>query len=313
MRNHDFPRQRRLPEFESDQPSLLTLLIVVNFGTFLIRTLFSVESGEALTPPGYISMTALHQGHWWTVFTHLFVHQDFLHLTTNMLGLWMVGRAVLERLGARHFGYIYFLGGLAGSALELCLGAHEGQETQLIGASGAVFAVFGAYAVLHPDVSLTDRFRNWVGFSLRVRSVFVGLLLAGIILEILGRYLPPGTNFPGMNVSHLSHVGGGLFGLLYAAQVRPYPTPFRGIRPAASHFLEEFSPDDAHSPFVPAGSSRRRTEQEEPAPVTEPLTDREFIQQTVNPVLEKLHTHGLASLSPAERTVLAEAATRLKK
>ena len=61
-------------------------------------------------------------GHWWTVFTHLFVHHDFFHLASNMFFLWLAGRYVLSNLGPRHFGYIYFLGGLTGSALQLFVG-----------------------------------------------------------------------------------------------------------------------------------------------------------------------------------------------
>lgn len=82
--------------------------------------------------------------------------------------------------------------------------------------------------------------------------------------------------------------------------------------------MEEFLPPEDYSPFVPAGSRRRRMAEEEELPdfappVPEPLTDREFMQQNVNPILEKVHSQGFESLTIAEKKILDEAAARLKK
>ncbi len=317
MRNRDLPRPRSYSAEEQDAPSLLTMLLVINLGAFLLRTLFVAEAPTNEPPPGFLSMEELHRGHWWTVLTHLFVHFNFFHLGTNMVLLWMAGRSVLAHLGPRHFGYLYFLGGLAGSALELFVGAN-GREAQLIGASGAVFAVLAAFAALFPYYSVTERLRRWCSFRLRARSVVFGLILSGIMLDLISRFAPPGAIWPGITgVSHLSHVGGGIFGLIYATQVRPLPSPFRRARPAATRFLEEFAPDEDLSPFVPANTRRRKvtSEAEEelfPAPPPEPLTDKEFLQQTVDPILEKVHSQGVASLSPDEKRILDEAAERLR-
>jgi membrane associated rhomboid family serine protease len=317
MRNRDYPRPRNYPIPEQESPSLLMMLIVVNIGAFLLRTLFVVDAPADATPAGFISMGELHQGHWWTVFTHMFVHLDFYHLTTNMLLLWLAGRSVLAQMGPRHFGYIYFLGGLAGTALELFVGA-KGSKMELIGASGAVFAVLGAFGALFPYYSVTEKLRRWVGFRLRARSVVLGLILSGIILDVLYRFVPAGTEWPGMNISHLCHVGGGILGMIYASQARPAVPPFRRVRPSATKFLEEFTPHDEFSPFVPAGPRRRKLEQDEedelfPIPAPEPLTDKEFLQQSVDPILDKLHKQGLASLTVEEKSVLDEAAKRLSK
>ncbi len=313
MRNRDYPRPRPYQVPEQESPSLLTMLLVINVGAFLLRILFVVDSTATANPAGFISMSELQRGHWWTVFTHMFVHQDFYHLMTNMLLLWMAGRSVLAQLGPRHFGYLYFLGGLAGTALEMFVGA-KGSEMELIGASGAVFAVLGAFGALFPYYSVTEKLRRWVGFRLRARSVVLGLILSGIILEVISRFV----ELPDMNTSHLCHVGGGIFGMIYAAQIRPVVPPFRRIRPSAAKFLEEFSPHDEFSPFVPAGPRKRKLEQAEddelfPAPAPEPLTDKEFLQQSVDPILDKLHSQGLASLTSEEKHILDEAAKRLSK
>jgi ABC-type hemin transport system substrate-binding protein len=84
-------------------------------------------------------------------------------------------------------------------------------------------------------------------------------------------------------------------------------------------FLEEFAPDEDESPFVPVGTTRKRRLNAEadlalfPTEAPEPLTDQEFMQQNVNPILEKLHSHGIDSLTAAEKTTLDEAAKRLKR
>ena len=78
----------------------------------------------------------------------MFLHGSILHLVGNMLFLWVFGRNVEDRLGPlRHLG-LYLIGGLA--ATVGYSGVNEASAQPLIGASGAVAAVMGAYLVLHP-------------------------------------------------------------------------------------------------------------------------------------------------------------------
>ena len=313
MRDREAQRYRPTAYSKQSGPPVLTTLIGISCAAFFLQLFFAVPTPADVPPAGYISHQQLQQGHWWTVLTHLFVHRDFLHLASNMALLWMAGRAVEEKLGPRHFAYLYFIGGWAGSMLEL-FGGVQGSEAQIIGASGSVFSVLGAFAVLHPQYSLTEPFRRWVTFRLRARSVIFCTIFAECVLAGL-QFLPKlPSGISGGGISHLCHVGGGLFGVFFAHQFLPALKPFRPARTLGTRFVSEFSNDaDAALPYVPARQTlRSHGEREHPqASKPEPLTNQEFIQSTVNPILEKLHEQGLESLTLEERSILEEAAHRL--
>ena len=319
MRNRDVLRYRRPPAANEEAgPSVLTILIGINCLAFFIRLLFAVPVGDDVAPAGFISHQQLQQANWWTVFTHLFVHRDILHLGSNLVLLWLVGRSVLDKLGPMNFTYLYFLGGWTGTALELFAGVQRA-DAQIIGASGSVFAVLTAFAVLNPDYSLTERFRRWIGFRLRARTVIFCTLFAECLLSGL-QYLPQAASlFMGIATSHLCHVGGGFFGLLFALHTRPLPSIPYHPRRRPVNFHNEFASDEDLYPYVPVHQSLRTRKEDEqeilsfPASPPEPVSDQEFIQLNVNPILEKLHDHGLDSLTPDERKTLHEASQRLGK
>lgn len=319
MRDRDYLRHHSEPMPEQEAPSLLTLLIVTNVGVYLLLLLFAMPTPAGTSPAGFISHGELSEGRWWTVFTHLFVHNDWFHLASNMVCLWLVGRSVIDQLGSRHFGYLYFIGGWVGTALAL-FGGPRAMEIQLIGASGAVFSIIAAFATLNPTYSVTEPFRRWLTFRLSVKNVVIAVVFAELVLEVLGR-IPALSRISGPNVSHLCHVGGAVFGFLYSRSVRPHTYPFRRVRPspAQKRRMIEFDDDFEDIPFVTANKplrSRNEREQEEsifPVPAPEPVSDREFILNNVDPILEKLHDKGIGSLTPEEQKILREAANRLKK
>ena len=319
MRNRDVLRYRRPPVHPGEaESSVLTVLIGINCVAFFLRVLFAIPIGDDVAPPGFISHQQLQQGNWWTVFTHLFVHRDIVHLGSNLLLLWMTGRSVLKKLGPMQFTYLYFLGGWAGTALELFAGVQRA-DAQIIGASGAVFAVMTAFAVLHPDYSLIEPFRRWFDFRLRARTVIFCTLFAECLFAGL-QYLPAAEGqLLGIATSHLCHVGGGIFGILYALHTRPSLSFSRPPMHRPFNFHREFESEEDLRPYVPAHQSLRAREEEDremltiPASQPEPISDQEFMQNNVDPILEKLHDHGLESLTPDERKTLDEAAQRLGK
>lgn len=85
----------------------------------------------------------------WTILTAIFVHAGFEHIIFNMISLYFLGSFFLQAAGERSFFTVFFLGGLAGNALYLLLAP---PNVVGIGASGAIFAIGGALAVLTPNV-----------------------------------------------------------------------------------------------------------------------------------------------------------------
>jgi membrane associated rhomboid family serine protease len=88
----------------------------------------------------------------WTPITYMFVHGGLMHVFFNMLMLYFSGPRVEERLGSRRFIVLYLLSGLGGAVLSLLT-----PNATIVGASGATFGVFLAYARFWPR----DRFLIW--------------------------------------------------------------------------------------------------------------------------------------------------------
>jgi len=87
----------------------------------------------------------------WTIVTNMFVHANFLHILTNMLTLYFYGSYLINLMGEKNFFLVYFLGGLLGNIVYLFL---ANPFTIAIVASGAIFAVGGALAVLRPKLKV---------------------------------------------------------------------------------------------------------------------------------------------------------------
>jgi membrane associated rhomboid family serine protease len=85
----------------------------------------------------------------WTIISSVFVHGGFGHILFNMISLYFLGSFFLRAVGERSFLAVFFLGGLAGNALYVLLAP---PNVIGIGASGAIFAIGGALAVLVPRV-----------------------------------------------------------------------------------------------------------------------------------------------------------------
>jgi membrane associated rhomboid family serine protease len=129
----------------------------------------------------------------WRLLTAALVHAGFWHVGLNMLALWMIGRSLEPLLGHGRFLILYVLGALGGSVAVALLSF----TTPVVGASGAIFGLFGALIVI---------------------GRHIGANIAGIAI-ILGVNLVIGF-IPGFNVSWQAHVGGllvgALVGLIYA-------------------------------------------------------------------------------------------------
>ena len=102
----------------------------------------------ALTPAWLTAPGGLAQ-HWTTLFTHMFLHGGWLHLIGNLWYLWIFGDNVSDRFGSGRFLLLYVAGGLAAAALQVHVSPQ--MQVPMVGASGAIAAVLGAYLVLYAE------------------------------------------------------------------------------------------------------------------------------------------------------------------
>jgi rhomboid family protein len=156
--------------------------------------------------------TATFLQHPWTIVTNLFMHGSIWHILFNMITLYFFGTFLIRLVGTRDFLLIYFLGGIAGN-LVFMLFAYFNILTSafsiVIGASGAIFALGGALAVLTPKL------RVFV-FPIPVPMPLWVAVIGGFVLMI----------FVG-GVAWQGHLGGLVFGLLAGLALRrSIHTPF---------------------------------------------------------------------------------------
>jgi membrane associated rhomboid family serine protease len=145
--------------------------------------------------------------------TSLFLHADWLHLGFNMLFLWVFGNNIEERLGRIRFLPFFLVCGVVASLAQVLVDPDS--QIPLIGASGAISGILGAYLVLYPKV------RVWTVvlplFFLPFKLPAWIWLLIYFALQLL--YLGDDATAGGGGVAYMAHIGGFIAG---AALIRPF-------------------------------------------------------------------------------------------
>jgi membrane associated rhomboid family serine protease len=158
------------------------------------------------------------------VVSSLFLHADILHIAFNMLFLWVFGNNIEDRLGRVRFLPFYLVCGVLGTLAQGVV--DPGSTVPLIGASGAISGILGAYLVLYPRVRvwtvvlplffLPFRLPAWLWLAIYFALQFV--------------YLLDSSTNGGGGVAYMAHVGGFAAGALL---IRPFLTGRGEPRPPA--------------------------------------------------------------------------------
>jgi membrane associated rhomboid family serine protease len=162
-----------------------------------------------------------------TLLTSMFMHGGLLHLGGNMLYLWIFGNNVEDRLGHLRFLLFYLAGGVLATLSHVAVS--RGSALPLVGASGAVAAVLGAYWRLYPRARV--RCLLFLVFIVQFVELPAALVLGlWILLQVINGVL--GLGVGGGGVAWFAHIGGFLAGLLllFALGVRnrrPRPAGLR--------------------------------------------------------------------------------------
>ena len=164
---------------------LITLNVLAYIYTSVVGGNFVTTSDSMVLTYGQVNAFVF-QGAYWQLFTSIFVHATIAHLLGNMLFLLIFGLRGEEMFSLPEFLGIYFIGGLAGNVLSLAFGP----MFISVGASGAIFSMFGA-CVIYARRS--------------VRQSILGALVYAFFLLFISA---------GPGVNDLAHVGGLVFGLL---------------------------------------------------------------------------------------------------
>lgn len=184
------------------------------------------------TQPGWAWRTGLPIGGWWPFLTHMFLHANWPHLIGNMWSLWIFGDNVEDRMGSLRFLLFYLLGGLAAAVAQFWMMPEA--RIPMVGASGAVASVLGAYFVLFPSsriVTMVPVFLYPIFFAVPAATYLLFWFLSQWWAGMLSRLMPMRTG----GVAWWAHIGGFVFGFL----MHPLFTPRR--RPCRRRARDEWS------------------------------------------------------------------------
>ena len=164
-------------------------------------------AGDPQSPPGFPDKSI-----WGSVLLSMFLHGGVAHLAGNVLFLWIFGNNVEDRLGRLRFVGFYLLGGIVATWTHVLL--DPGSTVPVIGASGAIAAVMGAYLIWFPHA--------------RIRTLVV-VVLVPMLVRVRARsvlifwFLLQFLTSPNSGVAWAAHVGGFVFGAAAGVLVRFLP------------------------------------------------------------------------------------------
>jgi rhomboid family protein len=164
-------------------------------------------------------------------FTAMFLHASWDHILGNMLFLAVFGKSVEDAFGRLGFLVLYIAGGLAATvtqaAITLLASPEADARIPMLGASGAVSAVLGAFLVLYPHAQIKTLV---LVFIPRIPArIFLGVWFLYQFFE--ARYALLNPEEGGSGVAFAAHVGGFLFALASAGRIRTQETPRSALSP----------------------------------------------------------------------------------
>lgn len=158
---------------------------------------------------------------WMTVLTSMFLHGGVLHLAGNMVYLWVFGNNIEDAMGHGRFFVFYLLCGIAAALTQAYV--EPTSQLPMIGASGAVSGVLGAYLVLHPHARVTTLF--WYGLVTTFNLPAMAVLGWWIVVQIINVLITDSTEG---GVAWYAHIGGFLAGMVLIPLFRHRHIPLWG-------------------------------------------------------------------------------------
>ena len=275
------------------QGSTLTKFIYLNIGVFLVVKIIQIFLYLFNSPDNTMNFLR-----WlavsadfselilkpWTVFTYMFLHENFIHILFNMLWFYWFGKIFLEYFEQKKLAGVYVLGGLAGAVLYVlsfnifpAFGSIV-HSSLAMGASASVMAIVIAVSFYVPDHTVHMMFFGRV----KIKYLAIGVFLLTSVFDF-------STNTGGK----IAHIGGALFGFLFTYQFRKGKDITRGINRLMDNIISFFKP-----------------RQKMKVTYKRPKTDMEFNRQRsekqkdVDRILDKISKGGYGSLTKKEKEIL---------
>ncbi|MBI4249690.1 MAG: rhomboid family intramembrane serine protease [Elusimicrobia bacterium] len=220
----------------------------------------------------------------WQMGSYLFLHGSAMHLFFNLFALWMFGRVVEANWGAREFLKYYFITGLGAALLSVATSPNS--PVPVIGASGAVYGLLVAFAMLYPDATIYLYFL--IPMSARQLAILFG------VIEFVSIPSSPG-------IARFAHLGGMITGFVYLRwwwKAKIY----------GRHWLGEMWSSMKNAS---ASSALKRGKPRFRRPSRAEKKD-DVTMEEVDHILDKILVKGIDSLTDREREIMRQYSSRHK-
>lgn len=192
------------------KPIFAYTLIGLNILVFMYQVYLPLPHCELFIQHfGLQPVHLFHTEHLYSILTHMFLHGGWMHLIGNMVFLWVFADNIEAVIGTVNFIGFYIIGGICAAVLHALF--QMDSNVPMVGASGAISAVMGAYLVMFPQ----SKIRVFVLFFLRSVPVPAVLFLGFWIFQQFTNGIATvteGTNVGG--VAWWAHIGGFLYGIV---------------------------------------------------------------------------------------------------
>lgn len=182
---------------------------ISTFGLIPGELLRTIPAGTRVPLSRHFHYVITATPHWATLITHMFLHGGWFHIIGNLWFLWVFGKNVEDVMGRVRFLVFYLLCGLSAAAAQIL--SDPTSIVPMIGASGAISGVMGAYAVLYPRVGV--HVLVFLGFFIQ-RIVLPAWVMLGywFLLQVVGAM--PSVAGSGGGVAFWAHIGGFASGIV---------------------------------------------------------------------------------------------------
>jgi membrane associated rhomboid family serine protease len=293
LEDRDYMRQ---PEYHTPRVSWTVVLLIVNAAVFLVQLASQhFPHGQEIQDDYFaLSLDGLRHGYLWQLLTYQFMHGGWTHIIFNSLAIFFFGRSVETVLGRNRFLGLYFVSGIAGGVVQMLFAyfipEYFDPNAPVIGASAGAYGLVAAFAA----INWTERFTlilYFIPITMRGRTllwVSMGMAVVGILTL-------------GGNIANAAHLGGILTGFFYARQI------LRGNWPQWKIFPRHEKPREVIATRASENKFWRS------APPGEEVSNDQFLQNEVDPILEKISAHGIQSLTAREREILESARKKMTR
>lgn len=279
-------------------PPVIKNLLIINIAVFLVNNLLLANILIEDVPANaiidrYFALLPLGHGFYiWQLITYQFMHANFSHIFFNMFVLWMFGMEIENLWGSKKFLFYYLICGIGGGLAHLLFSPLVTGLAPTVGASGAIYGVMVAFAMMFPDRYI------FLWFLIPIKAKY--LIAFMVVLEFLS---VGNMDF----VARLAHVGGAVVGFIFILLDTKNQFSF-------SNFMGSFRKGSQSQ--RPPYQFRKR-----PFSAGNNVEDAEFYeinkkqepgvtQEEIDKILDKISQSGYQNLTEREKKILFEASKR---